>query len=54
MAELDEDIRASCFSHLEAVWAEFGEDIPYTGGLNRGFPFRGRRIPFLNYQKGDL
>ena len=49
MAELDEDIRASCFSHLEILWAEFGEDIPYVGGLNRGFPFRGRRIPFLNY-----
>jgi putative restriction endonuclease len=32
--------------------AEFGEDIPYVGGLDRGFPFRGRRIPFLNRQKG--
>ena len=52
MAELDEDIRSSCFSHLTILWAEFGEDIPYVGGLNRGFPFRGRRIPFLNYQKG--
>jgi len=52
MTELDEDIRASCFSHLEILWAEFGDDIPYVGGLNRGFPFRGHRIPFLNYQKG--
>jgi hypothetical protein len=52
MAELDENVRASCFAHLEILWAEFGEDIPYVGGLSRGFPFRGRRIPFLNYQKG--
>lgn len=52
MAERDDDIRVSCFSHLEILWAEFGEDIPYVGGLDRGFPFRGRRIPFLNYQKG--
>src|SRR5436190_19109807 len=52
MTELDEDIRASCFSHLEILWAEFGDDMPYVGGLNRGFPFRGHRIPFLNYQKG--
>jgi len=32
--------------------AEFGEDIPYKGGLDRGFSFRGRRVPFLSYQKG--
>ena len=29
-----------------------GEDIPYLGALANGFPFRGRRVPFLNYQKG--
>jgi HNH endonuclease len=52
MSELDEDIRASCVGHLEILWAEFGDDIPYVGGLNCGFAFRGRRIPFLNYQKG--
>lgn len=39
-------------AHLSILVAEFGEDIPYTGGLARGFPFRGRRVPFLNYQKG--
>jgi putative restriction endonuclease len=32
--------------------AQFGADIPYAGGLDRGFAFRGRRVPFLNYQKG--
>ncbi len=39
-------------AHLSVLVAEFGEDIPYAGGLARGFPFRGARVPFLNYQKG--
>ena len=26
--------------------------MPYAGGLDQGFAFRGRRVPFLNYQKG--
>jgi putative restriction endonuclease len=39
-------------AHLSVLAAEFGEDIPYAGGLARGFPFRGARVPFLNYQKG--
>ena len=39
-------------AHLSILVAEFGEDIPYAGGLARGFPFRGKRVPFLNYQKG--
>jgi putative restriction endonuclease len=39
-------------AHHRILVAEFGEDIPYTGGLARGFPFRGTRVPFLNYQKG--
>ena len=48
----DEDVRAACMAHLSILAAEFGEDIPYVGGLARGFPFRGKRVPFLNYQKG--
>jgi hypothetical protein len=28
------------------------EDVPYRDGLDRGFAFRGRRVPYLNYQKG--
>src|SRR5207253_5893031 len=32
--------------------ANFGEDVPYLNGLDRGFPFRGRRVPYLNRQKG--
>jgi hypothetical protein len=39
-------------AHLSVLVAEFGEDIPYAGGLERGFPFRGARVPFLNRQKG--
>src|SRR6266480_7831203 len=39
-------------AHLSVLVAEFGEDVPYTGGLARGFPFRGTRVPFLNRQKG--
>ena len=39
-------------AHLSVLVAEFGEDVPYTGGLARGFPFRGKRVPFLNRQKG--
>jgi putative restriction endonuclease len=48
----DEDVRTACMAHLSVLVAEFGEDIPYMGGLARGFPFRGERVPFLNRQKG--
>jgi putative restriction endonuclease len=41
-------------AHLSVLVAEFGEDVPYAGGLERGFPFRGRRVPFLNRQKGSI
>jgi putative restriction endonuclease len=48
----DEGLRTSCFSHLAILAAEFGHEVPYRTGLDRGFPFRGRRVPFLNLQKG--
>jgi hypothetical protein len=48
----DEDVRTACMAHLSILVAEFGEDVPYVGGLARGFPFRGARVPFLNRQKG--
>ena len=48
----DEDVRASCFAQLSILCAEFGEDVPYLGGLDRKFAFRGQRIPYLNRQKG--
>jgi putative restriction endonuclease len=48
----DEDVRMSCLLALEVLCAQFGEDVPYNGGLDRGFAYRGRRVPFLNRQKG--
>ena len=30
----------------------FGDDVPYRGGLDEGFAFRGQRVPFLSPQKG--
>ena len=48
----DDDIRASCFAALDVLCAKHGPELPYTGGLDAGFAFRGRRVPFLNYQKG--
>lgn len=48
----DEDVRNSCFQHLAILCAQFGDDVPYRAGLDRGFPFRGRRVPYLNRQKG--
>src|SRR5438093_3767445 len=48
----DEDVRTSCFGQLAILCAQFGEDVPYRGGLDRGFSFRGQRVPFLSVQKG--
>lgn len=48
----DEDVRTACFLALDVLRAQFGDDLPYKGALDAGFNFRGRRIPFLNYQKG--
>jgi putative restriction endonuclease len=50
--DLDEDVRASCLARLALLQAQFGEELPYAGVLSDGFPFRGSRVPFLNYQKG--
>jgi putative restriction endonuclease len=48
----DEALRTSCFSQLAIICAEFGDDVPYQGGLDRGFTFGGTRVPFLNRQQG--
>jgi putative restriction endonuclease len=48
----DDDVRSSCFASLDVLLAKFGEDVPYTEGLDAGFPFRGRRVPFLSRMKG--
>lgn len=51
-AERDESLRTACFARLDLLRASFGDDIPYRGGLDEGFPFRGSRVPFLSPQKG--
>ncbi len=48
----DDDLRSSCFAWLDVLCARFGEDVPVRDGLAQGFPFRGRRVPFLSTQKG--
>lgn len=48
----DDDVRSSCFASLDVLSAKFGDDVPYRGGLDAGFPFRGRRVPFLSHLKG--
>src|SRR5581483_8894592 len=53
MMERDEDVRTACFLALDVLRAQLaGTEIPYKGGLDQGFAFRGRRVPFLNLQKG--
>lgn len=48
----DEDVRTSCFAQLAILCAQHGPDVPYAGGLDAGFSFRGQRVPYLNRQKG--
>lgn len=48
----DDDVRSSMFASLDVLCAKHGPEVPYRDGLAAGFAFRGRRIPFLNFQKG--
>jgi putative restriction endonuclease len=48
----DEMLRGACFASLDVLCAQFGDDVPYKSGLDRGFPHAGRRVPFLSPQKG--
>lgn len=51
--ERDDEVRAACFLALDALRAQFGDELPYKGGLDRGFTARGvPRIPFLSHMKG--
>jgi putative restriction endonuclease len=52
MAERDEDVRIRCFLALDALRARYGNDLPFVGALSDGFVYGGRRVPFLNRQKG--
>jgi putative restriction endonuclease len=44
----DEGLRASCFASLDVLCAQYGDDVPYRRGLDRGFAFRGTRVPYLS------
>jgi putative restriction endonuclease len=48
----DDGLRAAAFLALDALRARMGEDLPIRGGLDQGFVWDGRRVPFLNWQKG--
>jgi predicted restriction endonuclease len=48
----DDALRAACFASLDVLCAMHGEDVPYRGGLDARFTFRGGRVPFLSPQKG--
>src|SRR4051794_9967763 len=48
----DDDVRSSCFASLDVLCATYGEDVPYRGALERGFSFRGAKVPFLTPYKG--
>lgn len=48
----DDMLRSACFASLDVLCAQFGEDVPYVGGLEHGFPLAGQRVPFLSPQKG--
>ncbi|CAN5278190.1 HNH endonuclease [soil metagenome] len=48
----DDHLRSSCLASLDVLCAKFGTDIPYKNGLDAGFPFAGRRVPFFSYMKG--
>jgi putative restriction endonuclease len=48
----DEMLRAACVASLDVLCAQFGDDVPYKDGLDRGFPHGGARVPFLSPQKG--
>jgi putative restriction endonuclease len=52
MAERDDDVRIRCFLALDALRARYGNDLPFVGALSDGFVHGGKRVPFLNRQKG--
>jgi putative restriction endonuclease len=52
MPDRDEEVRVRCFLALDALRARHGNDLPFVGALSDGFVFAGKRVPFLNRQKG--
>jgi putative restriction endonuclease len=52
IVEDDDLLRVAAFLSLDALRARHGDALPLRDGLAGGFVFDGRRIPFLNPQKG--
>lgn len=54
MLNIEEDsaLRQRCFAWLGVLRARFGEELPYRGGLDEGFPFGDGHVPFLTPYKG--
>jgi len=50
--ERDESLRMACFRALDVLRAEYGDEIPFLGGLDKGIAFRGTRVPFFSHMKG--
>jgi putative restriction endonuclease len=50
--ERDDALRAACFLSLDALRAQFGDEMPYEGVLARGFTFAGQHVPFLTRMRG--
>ena len=48
----DDMLRAACFASLDVLCAQFGEELPYRGGLDNGFAYPGGRVPFLSPYNG--
>jgi putative restriction endonuclease len=52
LVDRDDALRAACFLALDALRATHGDELPYAGGLDQGFVFDGRRVPFMNRYAG--
>ena len=50
--ERDDELRAACFLALDALRAQFGDELSYADVLSRRFVFDGREIPFLTRMRG--
>src|SRR3989304_7418449 len=52
MRDPDESLRAACFAELRRLSSMHPQDIPYRRGLDGGFPFGKRQLPFMTPYKG--
>jgi putative restriction endonuclease len=50
--ERDDELRAACFLALDALRAQFGDEMPYRGVLEKGFGFGSGRVAFLTPMRG--